>query len=480
MADLDGTRAVLALLAVVFAGTLLTGFVATQVGGDRVHGNASVERAFETGTQDPVVAPRPGMTVVATDSTAFVTDEGSGPRQRAELTAFAPDGSVYYYNTSHTRYWDVDPVPGTNATVEYVYADHLDPEACNAETVCTENGVERVNLTTGNVTHLYSRITPGKHSTRWHDVDRIGDHRLLVADIYADRAYVVNTTTQLVEWEWDAQSTFNTSSGGPFPDDWTHINDVEAVEIGGRETVMVSVRNHDQVVFIDLQRGLRENWTLGAADDHDVLFEQHNPDFIPRERGGPAVLVADSENGRVVEYQRVNGGEASNASRASSDSSDGRWERSWTWRDERLQWPRDADRLPNGNTLVTDSNGDRVLEVDRNGSVVWSADIGFPYEAERLGTGDESAGGESAARLDLRNREPTFESAGGRAINAVLGLLPKPVVNGIYYLLPGWVGLPELVAVVGLLVVLPLLVRHEWHRSDLSVDLRSPIGVRRR
>jgi len=38
-----------------------------------------------------------------------------------------------------------------------------------------------------------------------------------------------------------------------------------------------------------------------------------------------------------------------------------------------------------------------VIEVAPNGSVVWSVDIGFPYEAERLGTGDEA----QAARAPL-------------------------------------------------------------------------------
>lgn len=464
MVGSDRIRVVFAVLAVVFAATLLGSYGVTQVTGDEIRGNASVERAFETGGQNPVVGPRQGITVVATDSTAFVTDEGSGPRERAELAAFAPDGSIYYYNNSHTRYWDVDRVAGTQATVEYVYAEHLDAEECKAETVCTRNGVERVNLTTGNVTDIYSRITPGKHSTRWHDVDRLGAERLLVADIDRDRAYVVNTTTELVEWSWDAQADFDTESGGPYPDDWTHINDVEAVELDGRETVMVSLRNQDQVVFVDMERGLRENWTLGTDGDHGTLYEQHNPDFIPREQGGPAVLVADSENSRVVEYQRQNNS----------------WEQSWRWSDDRLQWVRDADRLPNGHTLLTDSNGDRVLEVARNGSVVWSADVGFPYEAERLGTGDESTGGESAARLDLPSREPTADSGGERALYAVLDVVPNSVVNGIVYLLPGWIGPVQIAAMVGLLVVAPLWARHEWRRSGLTIDLHSPIGVRRR
>ena len=52
------------------------------------------------------------------------------PPSNGELVAFNPNGSVRYYNDTHTRYWDVDPVPGTEATVEYAYADHLDASEC--------------------------------------------------------------------------------------------------------------------------------------------------------------------------------------------------------------------------------------------------------------------------------------------------------------------------------------------------------------
>ncbi|MGM0591288.1 MAG: aryl-sulfate sulfotransferase, partial [Halobacteriota archaeon] len=325
-------RASLATLVLVSATILVVGYAEAERTSDQVTGDPTVEQAFRTGDRSPVVPPRENLTVVATDSNAFISDENDGARAQAELVAFAPDGRIYYYENDHTRYWDVDPVPGTTATVEFVYADHLDPEECGGEVVCTRNGVERVNLTTGERTDVYSRITPGKHSTRWHDVDRIDENRLLVADIARDRVFVVNATTGLLEWEWDVQSDFDVDSGGPYPEDWTHLNDVEYVEIAGRDAVMVSLRNHDQVVFVDFERGLVEDWTLGADDDHGTLYEQHNPDYVPPERGGPAVLVADSENGRVVEYQRERG----------------EWRRTWTWADDRLQWPRDADRLPNG------------------------------------------------------------------------------------------------------------------------------------
>ncbi|WP_129114578.1 arylsulfotransferase family protein [Halegenticoccus tardaugens] len=464
------TRLVLAGVVALSLLVLVTGYVTGDVlGGDQIQGDQAAEEAFKSGNGAPVVGPRENITVVSGDSNAFVNDDGPGPRQQAELAAFDRDGSVYYYNNSHTRYWDVDPVPGTRTTVEYLYSDHLSADECAAETVCTRNGIERVNLTTGEVTPIYDRITPDKHSTRWHDADRIDENRYLVADIHQDRVFIVNTETELIEWEWDAQTDYDTDSGGPYPSDWTHLNDVEHVEIDGREVVMVSLRNQDSVVFIDVERGLMEDWTLGEDGDHDTLYEQHNPDYIPPENGGPAVLVADSENSRIVEYQRVDGG----------------WEKSWEWSDPRMQWARDADRLPNGHTLISDSNGDRVFEIDENGEVVWNADVGFPYEAERLGTGDESAGGPSAASIDLPSRTASDGSADevgpvGAAWLQVKAAVPSKLVNAIAYVIPRWMGSIELAALLGLLVGGGVWAAAEWRWRGFSVSVRSPVRFGRK
>jgi hypothetical protein len=56
-----------------------------------------------------------------------------------------------------------------------------------------------------------------------------------------------------------------------------------------------------------------------------------------------------------------------------------------------LGWPRDADRLPNGNTLITDSRHSRVIEIDPGGRVVWSYATSYrsqPFEADRLPNGN--------------------------------------------------------------------------------------------
>ncbi|WP_132057962.1 arylsulfotransferase family protein [Halorussus amylolyticus] len=465
----DAVRVLFVGLVVASAFAVATGYL-----------SASAETSDGRPTFD--AEPRDDITVVATDSNTWLGEESEGPRARAELVAFAPNGSTLYYNDSHTRYWDVDPVPNTTHSVMYVAAQHLSEDECSATTVCTRNVVERANLSTGELERVYSRITPGKHSTRWHDADRLGDERLVVADIYRDRVFVVNTTTDMVEWEWDAQRDFSLSSGGPYPEDWTHLNDVEVLDDG---TIMVSMRNQDRVVFLDREEGVVENRTLGNENDYDVLYEQHNPDYIPEENGGPAVLVGDSENNRVVEYQRT----------GENETGAWQWDQSWVWQDARMQWPRDADRLPNGNTLITDSNGNRVFEVDESGDIVWSVDIAFPYEAERLDTGDESEGGPAASEADLESnrggggdgeadaatREPTADSGVlDRTWLVVKGLLPGRIANSVMYVTPIWMGGGELVALAALALVVLVWVGAEAYWSSWSASVRWPVSISRR
>jgi hypothetical protein len=176
------------------------------------------------------------------------------------------------------------------------YKTHGDVNAC------TYDGVERVNLTTGKVTHVWGQLTPGKEATRYHDVDRLNSTHLVVADIFLDGVFVVNTETNQTEWRWNASDTFDPSTtGGPFPKDWSHINDVEILDDG---RIRVSVRNLDRAVFLSPKNhSVMGQQTLGEEDNNDVLYEQHNPDFINKSNGGLAAVVADSENNRLVELK---------------------------------------------------------------------------------------------------------------------------------------------------------------------------------
>lgn len=316
-----------------------------------------------------------GLTVVATQG-FYPTD------QTAELAALTPNGTLVYFNDSYKVYFDVDPVEDERYTVEYVASRYFDGSDCQEVTTdeCTRNDINRVNLTTGEHETLYSELTPRVASTRWHDVDRLNETHLVVADIYEDSVFTIDTRDESIVQEWNFSEYYSDDAGGQ-DGDWTHLNDVEILDDG---RLMLSPRNMDEVIFLNRTDNggyaVDDSWTLGEDDDHSILFEQHNADYIPPAYGGPAVIVADSENTRIVEYQRV----------------DGNWVQTWAWRDVRLQWPRDADRLPGGNTLVVDTNGNRLVELNAEDEIVWSVEMGMPYDVERIGTGDESQGGPAA------------------------------------------------------------------------------------
>jgi hypothetical protein len=446
-----------ALLLVVSLGFLVNGYLtATERGGEA---DLAQQADLPYDQREQVASPRDGATVITTSSR---------PGSQAEIVAFGEEGRVLYYNSSFRKFFDVDPVEGEPKTVEYVASRELPKEKCPVEAGrdnCILNSVVRVNLTTGEETHVFDRVT----NKDWHDVDRLGEDRLLIADIAKDRVFVVNTTTGLTTWEWDAQSEFSIRSGGFYPDDWTHLNDVEKLDDG---RITVSLRNQDQVVFIDPETGMQENWTLGSEDEYSTLYEQHNPDYIPAERGGPALLVADSENNRLVEYERQ----------------DGEWVRTWGYTSAEIQWPRDADRLPNGHTLVTDSNGRRVFEVNQQGEIVWEVPVDTPYESERLGTGDESTGGETARELGLPTVgdvavsgdvevEQKRTNPSRQLWTVIRDSLPSLLVNGVVFVMPAWIGFRDVLTVVGMVGIAGLWVTVECYWSAWT--LRWPLTRRR-
>lgn len=443
-------RGVLIIAVVASAGLLINGWQESNPNIASV-ANAQSEQPFED--RSPVVAPRNNTTVITTDPPGRTNES-------AELIALAPDGRVRYYNDTYRNYFDVDPSPAGSHTVLYSAGTRYESCPPELETKaqteiddqCALVVVEQVNLTTGDVSRMYTEIAEWGI---WHDVDWFNETHLVVGDIENNRIIILNTSSGAIEWRWEAKKEFDSSEGG-FPDDWTHLNDVEVLKDG---RIMASLRNMDRVIFLNREEGLLENQTLGVEDTYDILYEQHNPDYISEEWGGPTVIVSDSENNRVVEYQRTENG----------------WQQMWQWKDDRLRWPRDADRLPNGHTLITDSQGDRILEVNPHGAIVWSVTVGTPYEAERLETGDESMTGESARKLGittskdasrLTDENPT--PAG--PVEKAIAFLGGPVVNGILYVIPRWLtikDLPALGLLAGSLLIWGVLEIH-WSSFGLA------------
>jgi len=227
------------------------------------------------------------------------------------------------------------------------------------------------------------------HNSEVHAVDHVSGDEFVVVDMEYERVFTVENGE--ITWQWNASDFYNPPDD-PTRTDWLHTNDVDVIN----EThYLVSVRNANQLLVLERGEGVVEVINADTDDSNDdhcsdklvadesgdircgdenVLNEQHNPQWL----GPGAVLVADSHGNRAVELHR--------------NESTGRWEPTWAVggaAGAAFHWPRDADRLPNGNTLITDTFNKRVVEVAPNGSVVWSVDtFNIPYEADRLPAGE--------------------------------------------------------------------------------------------
>ncbi|MFB6126769.1 MAG: aryl-sulfate sulfotransferase [Halolamina sp.] len=332
-------------------------------GGDAAGATAPVDGAC-TGR---MTEPAAGITVVSTQG-ARLGDDVAGKRP-ARLVAFGPTGEVLWVHHSgreHGVVWsyDVDPMADGDLFVTATTTGRTELYELNTTTGERE-WVETLNM------------------TDTHDADYLGDGRIVVANMRNydaangtndDRVVVYDRTTDEIVWEWRFERVFDREGGGDYEEDWTHLNDVDAV---GDGRFLLSPRNFDSVLLVD--RDSKEVVRrLGRDDRHEILFEQHNPDYLRSDGGRDTFLVADSENDRVVEYEHTGL----------------RWRRTWTaGSSETLNWPRDADRLPDGNTLVADSRNDRVVELTPDGEVVWEAYAPWlVYDVERVPVGDGSRG----------------------------------------------------------------------------------------
>ena len=289
---------------------------------------------------------------------------------------------------------------------------------------CARTGFRVIDPTpTPHVVSEFSFPVRTRKNSEVHDVEPLPSGGYVFTDMDAERIAVVRNGS--IAWQWNA-SSFYDAPADPTRTDWLHINDVDRI---GDGRYLVSVRNANQLLIVERGAGVVEviNEDESPDDgartgDADVLNHQHNPQWL----GDGAVLVADSENNRVVELHRTD---------------DGDWRVAWRLNGaggRQFRWPRDADRLPNGNTLITDSLGERIVEVNRDGEVVWSYRTPYvPYEADRLPAG-ETVGAAS------------YEGGGGDPVGIRVPLLTPAVIglHATFPWLPRWIAEPQIAVTV--------------------------------
>ena len=345
-----------------------------------------------------VTEPADGVTVVSVQGARFQPEV---EKTTARLVAFGPRGNVRWVYEPDDVVWSYDVDPLENGDLFLTATTRVDGE-----------GVTRV-----------VRFDPTNQSVVWtetldlldtHDADLLDDERIAIANMRngdpangtnGDRLLIYNRTTGETEWEWRFDPRYPPSAGGDYGDDWTHVNDIDPVR--GGEAFLASPRNLDEVILVNRSTG-DVDLRLGRDDDHSTLYEQHNPQLLASEDGRPTLLVGDSKNDRVVEYELREGANAT----AGTAGPGGAWERVWTLgSDASFDWPRDADRLANGNTLVADSRNHRALEVTPEGEVVWEVYAPWlVYDVARVPDGNEDGGPTIADQGASGRHRPTGDA----------------------------------------------------------------------
>jgi hypothetical protein len=402
----------------------------------------------------------------------------AGDGERATLVGIQGGGTGWHEHGAVSRYEGTDRVWQVQTADSYfdvtasengtVLAGFMDGgrEACGPyESPCTVTGFHRLDPGADDpVVEEYAFPVRTAKGSETHDVEPLGDGQYLLSDMEHERLFVVDRDADdAVVWTWNA-SSFYTAPDDPTTRDWLHINDVDVIDEG---RYLVSVRNANQLLIVERGAGVVEVINEDDDDgddgscgdlvgeqvrcgDPEVLDHQHNPQWL----GEGAVLVADSDNDRVVELHRTDGGD---------------WEVAWELSaagGESLSWPRDADRLPNGNTLVTDTLNQRIIEVNRSGDVAWGIQTRYiPYEAERVPPG-ETVG---ASVYDGEGPSP-----GGSSDDVPVLSLALVGIRSVWTGLPFWFGELELgVTLVSVVMVGGGLVDRRRNGGD-GTDGGSP------
>jgi hypothetical protein len=224
-------------------------------------------------------------------------------------------------------------------------------------------------LPNGNIVFQVWEKIPKKYSDKiiggyWQDVDHI---------VWGDALIEVDRSKKIV-WSWHAYehipiTKYKLNSFTP-KNEWTHGNSVRFLkEDTGREYFLLSLRHLNKVIKIEKKSG-----GIVWESPDGALSYQHDATFTPdgnvlvfdnglfREQKRPflwsrVVEINPSSNEIVWEF---NGGK-SGPERAKFSSS----------------IMSGAQRLKNGNTLITESINGHLLEVTNTGDVVW--DFVNPY-----------------------------------------------------------------------------------------------------
>lgn len=292
--------------------------------------------------------------------------------QTGSVVQYGPNGTVRWADATATGYFDVTPL-ADGAVLAAFFRDG-DPRCGPYDAPCARTGFRVVGPDGPEPGTEWSVPVRTATNSEVHDAEVLPGGDVVVADMDSETLRRVDPATGTVRWRWNASDRYDPPAD-PTRTDWLHTNDVDRI---GDRRYLVSVRNANQLLVVAEGRGVVD--VVNEAGSPALFAHQHNPQWLGEDR----LLVADSGNDRVVELAR-RGDE---------------WHVVWALGSAEgvaFDWPRDADRLPTGETLITDSRNNRVLLVNDSGHTLarWRT-RNLPYEADVV-PGGEPVGGPSAS-----------------------------------------------------------------------------------
>lgn len=207
-------------------------------------------------------------------------------------------------------------------------------------------------------------IRPDGDEDRFIYLSRISD--CPQEGLASDVVRVWDRAAREIVWRWKTCEHYPVEGASG---DWDHLNTVEHVP--GEDALILSPRNLNRLLKVDRASGA-VLWALGEEGDfeladEDQFLHQHAPEVQP----GGSILLFDNGLAGVREWSR--------AIEIAYDEEQMTAEVIWEFRPQPdLFAPiwSDADRLPNGNTLVTfgrraASRDSHIIEVSPASEEVW-------------------------------------------------------------------------------------------------------------
>jgi len=382
------------------------------------------------------------------------------------VQAINPSGEVLWQIGEAQSYHTIDQIGPHRylATFTNVYEGGVE-ECGRFNSPCDKTGYRIIDTTNGSATIIAEYTFPVRTGggSEVRSAEQLPNGNVLLADQEYERLIEVNSQENIT-WQWNASQYYTEDvPDDPTQEQWVQLTGVDRLS-NGQYLVTVSAR--DELLIVDRNRGVVQ--TINATENNSTVL--NNP-TTAQSVGEGSILVADTGNSRVIELYR----------NASNNSWEIVWELTGTG-DIPFDLPRDADRLPNGDTLIVDSRNNRLVQVNEQGKTQWAQQVtNLPYSIDRINDSANASTlpsyGEHERSIGAVHTTPQFITDIEIGVRYLLAL--PYWVTGWHILFVG-LGIASLLTGAGLGVIIFARKKVDtgptgsfWERTDFSPLIRT-------